>query len=100
MLTALLKRLKNRLTPKNHAIAHRTLENLSADDILRERVRTEHTETRISREIEKLEQDKQEWFSRGVAAASDRQKLFFARKVNELDQQVLRPRSATHTRQP
>jgi hypothetical protein len=88
MLPALLKRLKKHLTPTPRPVTHRTLATVSAEDILRERIRTEHTETRISREIEQLEQDKQEWFSRGVAAASDRQKLFFARKVQELDQQV------------
>ncbi|MFM7168209.1 MAG: hypothetical protein ACKO3T_23425 [Planctomycetaceae bacterium] len=84
----LLLRLKKHLAPKPRKIAHRTLATVSAEEILRERIRTEHTENRISREIEKLEQDKQDWFSRGVAAASDRQKLFFARKVQELDQQV------------
>lgn len=88
MLPALLKRLKKYLTHTPRPVTHRTLATVSAEDILRERIRTEHTETRISREIEQLEQDKQEWFSRGVAAASDRQKLFFARKVQELDQQV------------
>jgi hypothetical protein len=66
----------------------RTLSSVSADELRRERIRAEQAETRISREIDLLEQQKQDWFSRGVAAASDRQKLFFARKVRETDQLV------------
>jgi hypothetical protein len=74
--------------PANRLVNQQTLDGITADEIRLERIRVEQTELRISREIESLEGQKEEFFSKGVAAASDRQKLQYARKVRELDGQV------------
>jgi hypothetical protein len=69
-------------------VSRQTLQNVSAEDIRREKIKVEQTENRVTREIEELEQQKEALFSKGVSAGSDRQKLQYARKIKELDAQV------------
>jgi|GEM_PF-942874 hypothetical protein len=74
--------------PGNRPVSNRTLESVTAEEIRMERIKVEQTEARISREIEQLEKQKEEFFAKGVGCGSDRQKLQYARKVRELDGQV------------
>lgn len=69
-------------------ISRQTLQNLAPEEIRRERIKVEQMETRVTREIEELESQKDQLFAKGVAASSDRQKLQYARKIKELDAQV------------
>lgn len=69
-------------------VNQKTLQSVSAEEIRRERIKVEQTETRVTREIEELEKQKELFFSKGVQAGSDRQKLQYARKIKELDAQV------------
>ena len=70
--------------PGNRPVSNRTLESVTAEEIRMERIKVEQTEARISREIEQLEKQKEEFFAKGVGCGSDRQKLQYARKVREL----------------
>lgn len=69
-------------------IDRQTLQGVSPEDVRREKIKVEQTETRVTREIEDLESRKEEFFAKGVKAGSDRQKLQYARKIKELDAQV------------
>lgn len=69
-------------------VSRQTLQNISPEDIRREKIKVEQTEHRVTREIEELEKQKEAFFAKGVHAGSDRQKLQFARKIKELDAQV------------
>jgi hypothetical protein len=66
-------------------VSGRTLQSLSPDEVRRERIKVEQTEVRLNREIDELEQQKEELFARGVKQGSDRQKLQLARKIREVD---------------
>ena len=69
-------------------VSRQTLQKVSPEDIRREKIKVEQTETRVTREIEELEKQKEAFFAKGVNAGSDRQKLQYARKIKELDAQV------------
>jgi len=69
-------------------VSRQTLQKVSPEDIRREKIKVEQTETRVTREIEELEKQKEAFFVKGVNARSDRQKLQYARKIKELDAQV------------
>ena len=66
----------------------KTLAAVSPEELRRERIRIEQTESKITREIEELEQKKQEFFAKGAKVGSERQRLQLARKIRELDLQV------------
>ncbi len=64
----------------------KTLRDVSFEELRRERIRIEQTETRLMREIEELEQQKSNYFNKGVVEpVSIRQQRQIARKVNELE---------------
>lgn len=66
----------------------RRLKDVTSEDLRRERIKLEQSESRITGDIEKLEAEKTVFFNKGVAAGSDRQKVQYARKVKELDSQI------------
>lgn len=66
----------------------KTLATVDPEEIRRERIKIEQSETRLTRAIEDLEKQKEELFQKGVGCASERQKLQVARKIKELDIQV------------
>ena len=86
-MTKLINWLKS-LFATTGKVSRQTLQNVSPEDIRREKIKVEQTENRVTREIEDLEKQKEAFFSKGVDAGSDRQKLQFARKIKELDAQV------------
>ena len=65
--------------------AQHSLASLSAEEIRRERIRIEQTEFKLTREIDDLERQKEEFFRKGVEGGSERQRLQIARKIKELD---------------
>ncbi len=65
--------------------AQHSLATLSAEEIRRERIRIEQTEFKLTREIDDLERQKEEYFRKGVEGGSERQRLQIARKIKELD---------------
>ena len=86
-MTKLINWLKS-LFATSGKVSRQTLKNVSPEDIRREKIKVEQTENRVTREIEELEKQKDAFFSKGVNAGSDRQKLQYARKIKELDAQV------------
>ena len=86
-MTKLINWLKS-LFATTGKVSRQTLKNVSPEDIRREKIKVEQTENRVTREIEELEKQKDAFFSKGVNAGSDRQKLQYARKIKELDAQV------------
>ena len=66
----------------------KTIDQIEPDELRRERIKLEQTETRATREIEQLEKQKEDFFRKGVEGGSQRQKLQIARKIKELDAQV------------
>jgi hypothetical protein len=87
VMTMIISRVKSFLISRGKN-SRKTLHAVSAEDIRKERIKVEQTELRVTREIEELEKQKEAFFSRGVNAGSDRQKIQFARKIKELDNQV------------
>jgi hypothetical protein len=86
-MTKIVNSLKSLFTT-TRKVSRQTLQNVSPEDICREKIKVEQTENRVTREIEEIEKQKDGLFSKGVDAGSDRQKLHFARKVKEMDAQV------------
>ena len=86
-MTKIVNSLKSLFTTRGK-VSQKTLQNVSPEDIRREKIKVEQTENRVTCEIEELEKQRDAIFSKGVDAGSDRQKLHFARKVKELDAQV------------
>jgi hypothetical protein len=66
----------------------KTLDQIDPVELRRERIKLEQIETRITREIEQIEKQKEELFRRGVEGGSQRQRVQMARKIQELDAQV------------
>lgn len=62
-----------------------TLAQLAPETIRKERIRIEQTELKLTREIEEVEAQKEEFFRKGVEGGSDRQRLQIARKIKQLD---------------
>lgn len=62
-----------------------TLAHLAPETIRKERIRIEQTELKLTREIEEVESQKQEFFRKGVEGGSDRQRRQIARKIKQLD---------------
>jgi hypothetical protein len=86
-MSKIISRMKTYIFSRGKS-GRQTLQAVSAEDIRKERIKVEQTELRVTREIEELEKQKEAFFSRGVNAGSDRQKIQFARKIKELDNQV------------
>jgi hypothetical protein len=63
----------------------RKFRNIDLDEIRKERVRLEQTEMALVEEVERIETQKQDLFSRGAAEKSQRLQLIAARKIKELD---------------
>ena len=63
----------------------RTLNDLSMDELRREKTRLEQQEKKRIEEVEELERKKQELFQKGVEVGSERQRRILARKIKELD---------------
>ncbi len=63
----------------------RTLNDLSMDELRREKTRLEQMESKFIKEVEELERRKQELFQKGVEEGSERQRRIYARKIKELD---------------
>lgn len=63
----------------------RTLNDLSMDELRREKTRLEQTENKLIKQVEELERRKQELFQKGVEEGSERQRRIYARKIKELD---------------
>jgi len=66
----------------------KTIEQIDAEELRRERIKLEQNENRMMREIEQVEQQKEEFFRKGVEGGAQRQKLQIARKIKELDARV------------
>jgi len=62
-----------------------TLAEVDPETLRRERIKVEQNETRLTREIEELEKQKEQFFRKGVEGGSDRQRLQVARKIKEID---------------
>lgn len=65
----------------------RSIEDLDVDELRKEKIRLEQEERKIVREVEELEERKQELFQQGKDETSDRQRRILATKIKELDVQ-------------
>lgn len=63
------------------------LDRLPLEDIRKERVRLEQIDKRLHAEMAELDQRKRALFTQGKQAASQRQQVALARKIQEIDQQ-------------
>jgi len=79
---AILDSLKGMFTRK------RTLDDVSMDELRREKIRLEQEEARLTRQVEELERQKQQLFLKGKDEASERQQRILARKIKEVDVQA------------
>ena len=62
-----------------------TLDRVSVEELRRERLALEQMEQRLTREVDELERQKKELFTRGKDETSRRQQLAVARKIKQLD---------------
>ncbi|MBL8890256.1 MAG: hypothetical protein JNL67_09765 [Planctomycetaceae bacterium] len=69
-------------------VKKQTLRTIDPEQLRRERIRVEQTELKFTRDIEELEKQKEELFRKGIAGASDRQRIQIARKIKQLDAMV------------
>lgn len=84
----LIKNLQKLLFSKDQ-VSKNTLASVNPEEIHREQIKVEQAENRVTREIEELENQKTLYFNKGISCGSDRQKLQYARKIKELDAQVV-----------
>ena len=61
------------------------LEDISLDDLKRERIRLDQEEKKYSRRIEEIEEDKKRLFMEGKDETSQRKQTILARKIKEKD---------------
>jgi hypothetical protein len=66
----------------------KSLKDLALNDLQEEKIRLEEQERRTHKTLEKLEEDKVKLFKQGAAEPSQRQKIIYARKIKELDEQA------------
>ena len=71
--------------PANGQPAPRTLEDLSLDDLRREKVRLEVEERKCVARLRDLEGDKHKLFEEGVRNVSEREQRLLARRIKALD---------------
>jgi hypothetical protein len=79
----ILKELLTGKTPEKGAKA--SLDDLSLDDLRREKVRLDQEERRYLGRVRELEKQKRIFFEEGVRSASEREQKVAARKIKELD---------------
>lgn len=65
-----------------------SLEDLSIDELRREGIRVEQKQNKIIKQVEELEEQKQELFLKGKDESSKRKKHILATKIKELDVQA------------
>lgn len=78
---AILDSIKNMFDRK------RSIEDLSFDELRKEKIRLEQEEGKLVRRVEDLEEQKQQLFLKGKDESSHRQKRIMATKIKELDVQ-------------
>ena len=61
------------------------LEDLSSDDLMRERLRLEQEEKKLLRQVEEVEHEKRAAFEQATKESSVRKQTIMARKIKELD---------------
>ncbi len=66
----------------------KSLEKVDVDELRREKIALEQQEVKFHRQIEQLERQKSEVFTKGTQEASDRAQLILARKIKDLDAQA------------
>lgn len=66
----------------------RSIEDISVDELRREKIRLEQEEVKLARRVEELERQKHELFMKGKDETSDLQKRILATKIKELDVQA------------
>lgn len=62
-----------------------SLEDLSGDDLMRERLRLEQEEKKLLRQVEEVENEKRAAFEQATQEGSVRKQTILARKIKELD---------------
>ncbi len=62
-----------------------SLEDLSSDDLMRERLRLEQEEKKLLRQVEEVENEKRAAFEQATQEGSVRKQTILARKIKELD---------------
>lgn len=62
-----------------------SLEDLSGDDLMRERLRLEQEEKKLLRQVEEVENEKRAAFEQATREGSVRKQTILARKIKELD---------------
>jgi len=77
------------LDPIKKWVRHkRSIEDISVDELRREKIRLEQEEAKMARQVEDLETQKQQLFLKGKDEASARQQRILATKIKELDVQA------------
>jgi hypothetical protein len=61
------------------------IEDLSSDDLMRERIRLEQEEKKLLRQVEEVENEKRAAFEQATREGSVRKQTILARKIKELD---------------
>jgi hypothetical protein len=66
----------------------RSLERLTMDELDREKIKLDLQERKQIQQTQTLERQKEKFFAQGLRESSDQMKLYYARKVKELDADV------------
>ena len=66
----------------------RSIEKVSRDELMMEKIRLDQLEAKHIQRVEKLEKEKEELFRRGVSEGSQRKQTIIARRIKELDSQA------------
>ena len=66
----------------------RTIDDITLDELQREKIRLDQDEAKLVRHVEELESQKKQLFLRGKDETSERQQMIVARKITELDAQA------------
>lgn len=66
----------------------RNLARLTMDDLDREKIKLDLQERKQIQQTQTLERQKEKFFAQGIRESSDQMKLYYARKVKELDSDV------------
>ncbi len=66
----------------------RSLDKITMDDMDRERIRLDQQQRKQIQQIQGLEREKEKNFAQGIKESSSQMKLYYARKVKEIDSDV------------
>lgn len=66
----------------------KTLQDLSMDDLMQERIRLRQTEKQLMEKIDGIEKEKKGLFAEGTKESSERKRLILARQIKEKDVQA------------